>query len=604
MAQILVIEDDTVNATLTTYNLQKEGHEVLQAENGQLGVKIAEEMIPDLIICDISMPVMDGYMTLQYIRSHPQTAMIPFILLTARDDRPSWRKGISLGADDFLTKPYNSEDLIDAVNQQFKRKSTIEENRDEAIRLSLDQEREIFVAGPVSVVKLNPENNYSIEFISENIHQWGFRSSELMNPQQSFLNIIPLEDQEQVKIIFNKARQQQSRHFEIEHRIQLPDNTYSWVHGYFKPHHGISDNQSYLHGYIIDITARKSMEQELLELRQREKGKLNKLLDSYKLPNETQDFPSSFKTIDTCSGNYIKVLHEADLHATSDIPVLITGESGTGKDQLAKAIHRSSPAAKKPFYHISMASFNETMQTIEKDYQKILQQDESTHKQSDNWSGTIFIDEIGHLPLDYQGRLLRILQDTDLNNTYYFNTLKKPTSRIIAATSMDPEQLIQKGILRKDLYYRLRGAWLHIPALRERKDDIPLLLKTFFHEIGGSYHDNSIESKTWKILMSYPFPGNIRELRSAVLHAINLSRGETITLKHLPASIKNFHQKQTPKENGVTDIELISMYDVEKEHILKAYHAMGSNKMKTARALDISLSTLRRKLEQYEEDDS
>ena len=310
---------------------------------------------------------------------------------------------------------------------------------------------------------------------------------------------------------------------------------------------------------------------------------------------------NAFKGIDTRSPRMKRILLEAELHAGSDVPVLITGESGTGKEVLAHAIHKASPRATRDFTPINMASLNGSLFDAEffghtkgaftgadKARSGYL---EKTHL------GTLFLDEIGHLPLAVQGKLLRFMQD----GSYYrvgASTHRQADIRFVAATNADLDKLMAKGHFRKDLYYRIRGGWLHLPPLRERKEDIPLLLRAFINAASRPHRASAISDEAMNYLMRFDFPGNVRELKSIILSALNLAQGRSIQPKHLPRHLlgkKNNTRVDCPMEGQPTS----TLAEVEKEHIICTYRQSGHNKSKTARVLGIGLNTLRRKLSAY-----
>lgn len=308
-----------------------------------------------------------------------------------------------------------------------------------------------------------------------------------------------------------------------------------------------------------------------------------------------------FKTIITGAETMIGILKEAELHARSDVPVLITGESGTGKELLAKAIHLASPRARSPFLSVNMAAltgslfdaefFGHTRGAFtgaEKDRIGYL---EATHR------GTLFLDEIGDLPPEVQGKLLRVLQEGEFIKLGTSKTMKVDV-RFFAATNTDIDQLMAKGDFRKDLYFRLKVARIHLPPLRERREDIPLLIGDFLK--GG--HDRpggvEIDDDALSLLMDYDYPGNVRELRSILQAAVNLSQGRRLKVRFLPDYVRK-SRKIAPKAVLPDGRPVISLSETEKSHILKVYNETGGNKMKTARLLGIGLNTLRRKLASY-----
>jgi transcriptional regulator with PAS, ATPase and Fis domain len=212
--------------------------------------------------------------------------------------------------------------------------------------------------------------------------------------------------------------------------------------------------------------------------------------------------------------------------------------------------------------------------------------------------GTLFLDEIGDLPLALQGKLLRVLQDGEFSKLGSSKS-QKVDLRFIAATNENLEQMMAQKRFRKDLYYRIRGGWLHLPPLRERRDDIFLLCRKFLDKYYDVNANGFIEKEALDLLIRYPYPGNIRELKSILQSAVNLARGEAIREDHLPSHIKSSLQAYVEDEPQTSAAAIQPLAEVEKAHILKIYKQTGENKSKTARLLGIGLNTLRRKLAGY-----
>jgi DNA-binding NtrC family response regulator len=217
---------------------------------------------------------------------------------------------------------------------------------------------------------------------------------------------------------------------------------------------------------------------------------------------------------------------------------------------------------------------------------------EHTHR------GTLFLDEIGHMPMGLQGKLLRFMQD----GSYYkvgTSTHRHVDVRFIAATNADLDKLMTRGLFRKDLYYRIKGGWLHLPKLTERKNDIPLLIRTFAGAAGRRSLASVISAEALKLLMHGEYPGNIRELRSIIQSAMNMAQGIPIKPHHLPKHILRAKRGST-MDFRMDDPQVKTLAQVEKEHIIHIYRHFGGNKSKTARMLGIGLNTLRRKLKAYQ----
>ncbi len=341
-----------------------------------------------------------------------------------------------------------------------------------------------------------------------------------------------------------------------------------------------------------------------------ERKRLRDILDLEKrdtLPAITRKAP--FRPIITQSRAMLRVLMEAELHAASNVPVLITGESGTGKELLARAIHKSSPRASHPFTPVNMASLTPTLFEAEffghtrGAFTGAATQRSGYLRHTDK--GTLFLDEIGDLPLELQGKLLRVLQEGEYTRLGSSQQLQVDI-RFIAATNANLEQMLEQKHFRQDLYYRIRGSWLHLPPLRERREDIPLLAKTFLAR-HGSNGEIQLTAEALAVLETYDFPGNVRELSTLLHSAANLAQGNPIAINHLPEHLRRLPTTITPshptqpmmKSSGSAPLR--PLVEIEKEYILKAYGRLNSNKAKTAKALGIGINTLRRKLKQYGE---
>ena len=332
-----------------------------------------------------------------------------------------------------------------------------------------------------------------------------------------------------------------------------------------------------------------------------ERKRLLDILDIEKsktLPKLTHTEP--FKPIVTRSERVLRVLKEAELHAASDVPILITGESGTGKELLARAIHTASPRASFPFTPVNMANLSGSLFEAE-----FFGHTKGAFTGAENGrvgylehtdKGTFFLDEIGNLPLEIQGKLLRVLQDGEylkLGTSRYFTA----DVRFIAATNESLDKLMAKRLFRKDLYYRIRGGWLHLPPLRERQEDIPLLANKFLQDYRDPENDYGIEEEAMCLLMEYNYPGNIRELSSIIQSAVNLAQDRPVSSNVLPDHLRQ--RKSISRCQNKSDAPIVSLSQVEKSHILKVYKHTNQNKSQTARLLGIGLNTLRRKLGSY-----
>ncbi|KAA0259058.1 sigma-54-dependent Fis family transcriptional regulator [Deferribacter autotrophicus] len=288
-----------------------------------------------------------------------------------------------------------------------------------------------------------------------------------------------------------------------------------------------------------------------------------------------------------------KIIDLLKMVAPTDATVLIMGESGTGKELIARSIHNNSPRKGKPFLAVNCAALNENL--IESE---LFGHEKGAFTGADKAKpgkfeladgGTIFLDEIGELPLQTQAKLLRVLQDKTFERVGGLKTLKTD-ARIVAATNRNLEEMVKEGKFREDLYFRLNVFPVFVPPLRERKNEIPLLLNFFikkysekFQKIIKGYSDDYL-----KVLMKYNFPGNIRELENIVERSIILCRGEMLTRDLLPPlKMENSSSKKS------------SMKEHEKILIEKALKETNGNKSKAAELLGISRKTLHNKIKEY-----
>jgi len=277
----------------------------------------------------------------------------------------------------------------------------------------------------------------------------------------------------------------------------------------------------------------------------------------------------------------------------SDSAVLILGESGTGKELIASTIHYQSPRKDKPFIRVNCAALPENL--IESElfgYEKgaftgAVKRKPGRFELADG--GSIFLDEVGELPPSIQAKLLRVLQDGTFERLGGTETLKVNV-RIISASNRNLEDDIKTGRFREDLYYRLNVIPIHIPPLRERKEDIPLLIE---HFIGRSSKKVRFSPEAINALMRYDFPGNVRELENIVERCITLSEGKTIESHELPQHILRGGQPQPL--NKLSEVTA----KAEREHIIKVLRATRNNRSRAAEILGISRKTLWEKINAY-----
>jgi two-component system response regulator AtoC len=283
-------------------------------------------------------------------------------------------------------------------------------------------------------------------------------------------------------------------------------------------------------------------------------------------------------------------------------PVLITGESGTGKELVARAIHFRGAFAGRPFVAVDCGSLVPTL--IESElfgYEKgaftgALRSKTGLFQSASG--GTIFLDEIGELPLEMQAKLLRVLQEKEVRPVGSNQKIKVDV-RVIAATNRDLEEEYRKGMFRKDLYFRLNVVTVYVPALRERRSDIPMLANWFLERYAPG-DSIQITQAAMKCLLQYEWPGNVRELENCIERAVALGDRRTIGVNDLPPSIASVspagYADSVPSSAGLSSTDL---EDIERATIQRVFEQVNGDKVRAGKMLGISRATLYRKLKRY-----
>ncbi len=288
--------------------------------------------------------------------------------------------------------------------------------------------------------------------------------------------------------------------------------------------------------------------------------------------------------------------------AKSKATILLTGESGTGKELIARAIHYESDRAKDPFIAINCAAIPENLLEAELfGYEKgsftgALISKPGKFELANG--GTIFLDEIGDLPLSLQAKLLRVIQDRTFERIGGTRPIKVDV-RIIAATNKNLEDMVKNGSFREDLYYRLNVIPIYLPPLRERKEDLPLLIDHFLKKFNKEYGRNlNINQEAMKKLINYSWPGNVRELENTIERLVILAEGEEVTLNDLPFYIK---QEENSKIIGIKPIESLTyqLELIEKKAIKEALKACNYNQTKAAKMLGLTKRQINYKIKKY-----
>jgi two-component system, NtrC family, response regulator AtoC len=302
----------------------------------------------------------------------------------------------------------------------------------------------------------------------------------------------------------------------------------------------------------------------------------------------------------------LRVLEFLDKVAeTNGATVLLQGENGTGKDLFARALHYRSGRADGPFLDISCTAMPETLFESELfGYEKGAFTDARAAKRgllelADG--GSLFLDEIGDMPLVSQAKLLKVLE------TKRFKRLGGTEDhlvdlRVIAATNKDLEEAVRNGVFREDLYYRLKVVPILLPPLRERRDDIPLLLESYMAKYNAEFRKSfgRVSNDALQLLMAYSWPGNVRELRNVVERILILENGETILPEHLPPEIISPGESPQPQSLFRLPPSGISLEELERDCVRQALQMANGNQTRAAQLLGISRDALRYRMQKLE----
>ena len=339
-----------------------------------------------------------------------------------------------------------------------------------------------------------------------------------------------------------------------------------------------------LKGYVIDFIDKKDAIKNYNKINKEYKIMLDNIIGECQIIKNTKN--------------------EALMASKSSSTVLIIGESGTGKELFARAIHNHSKRSENPFIAVNCAAIPDNL--LESELFGYEEGAFTGAKKGGNLGkfeladkGTIFLDEIGDMSLHLQAKLLRVLQEKELNKIG--SSLNKLIDvRVIAATNKNLEDMVSNGLFREDLYYRLNVIPINLPSLRERKEDIPLLIDFMVKEYARKLDKEveCVDENVLETLIEYKWPGNIRELQNIIEYSVNMSFSNKITMDILPSKIKQRPKDQVSMENE--DIETLD--ELERREIIKAlnkYKDYKKDKDLVARALGISRATLYRKLDKY-----
>ncbi len=474
MSRILIADDTPASLSLLVDLLEPLGHEILAVSNGREAIHLTHRAKPDLVLLDVMMPINDGFTVCRALKADPETADIPVIFITSRQEPADIVKGFRLGAVDYIPKPYHAEEVVTRV----------------ATHLELSR-------------------------VTRELRQ---RNAEL-------------EEEIGKRKEAEKARDKAAERLSA----MAADEAKRWGIG------GFVGGSPHLRRIVADIER---------------------------------------------------------LRTFGRTSVLITGESGTGKELVARAIHHHSPRSAGPFVAVNCVAIpSDLAESLFFGHMKgaftgAMADRKGYLELADG--GTLFLDEIGDMPATLQGKLLRVLEDGEVTPVGS-NKPRKVDIRIVSATNADLKRKMAAGDFREDLFFRLARYAVETPALRERKEDLPLLaahfLKVFAEEMGTPVP--VIGSDALELLGGHPFPGNIRELKNVMERAVILSGGREIRREHL--QLLQVAAPPPPPAPEPEEPLPLNIGEAEQELIQRALRQTNGNVAEAARLLGIHRSRIYRK---------
>lgn len=584
MNKILIIDDDPVNIQVLTDILQPD-YEIFFARSGPKALQhLADGLFPSIILLDIRMPEMDGYQVLSRIGQEPEVADIPVIFITALDDAEHETRGLHMGAVDYITRPFHPVIVRARIANHLELARTRRESQ--------SRYRALFNHTADGVIVCDLKGRI-IEANAAMTRQTGYNREELLG--MDYAHTCIQAEANQVEQRMTRIREIGSSTFEsmqsVKNGTEFPVEVSA---------HRIEFNgRPAVLFFCRDISQRKAAEAEVKHyqnhLEELVAKRTEELKEKEEALTELQHTMKNRRGVRNIIGRSLimqKVIQRIEILADVSSTVIVTGESGTGKELVSEGLHYAGVRKNKPFVKIGCSDLSETL--IESELFGHVQGaftgavKARIGKFEAAGQGTVFLDEIGDIPPTFQQRLVRVLEERCFERVGE-NTPIPMQARIVAATHQDLADMVRRGRFREDLYYRLKVVELQVPPLRERKEDIPLLIRHYLahfnRELKKSIADVSAE--VLDIFMNKNWAGNIRQLRHVLEWACINCPGTLITADDIP-------EEAMP---GRTSPSLEKYADIpEARRILEVLRQVRWNKTRAASILGVSRQTLYRKI--------
>jgi two-component system response regulator HydG len=573
---ILIVDDTPENLTVLRKMLAVKGYRVRTALGGKVALKTVMAEPPDLILLDILMPEMDGYEVCNALKANPISSKIPIIFISALTETENVLQAFKTGGVDYIAKPFKTDEVLARVRTHLELKhahlelqNAIREKNESHLMLQtiLESIENIIVTVDDKLQIIN--TNRELDTICDCMPGDEISFQEYLNNGKG-----PLVDALLNTFDSNKPIK------ELRVDCKCGDGTEKTLVLNTAPLIRSNNESSGAVLVIRDISRLASLEKNLLE-------------------------KHSYRSIIGKSESMQKVYSLLERVVDLDVNVLVCGDSGTGKELVAEAIHYGGTRAAGPLVKVNCAALSENLLESELfghvrgAFTGAIKDRIGRCKAAEG--GTLFLDEIGDISPQFQAKLLRFLEQKEFERLGDSKTLKADV-RVVAATNHDLAAKVSENKFREDLFYRLKGILIQLPALKERIDDIPLLMSHFIRTSRKTQKKNieEISDDVTKLFMEYRWPGNVRELKSAMEYACAICPGEIIHREDLPSELfSDVALEKLARRKTDSTSENIHEQRSEKGLILDVLEKTAWNKAKAARLLGMGRTTLYAKLLKY-----
>ncbi len=588
---VLVVDDDPVNLDILVQTLEQD-YFLIIAKNGKRALELARSHRPDLILLDILMPEMDGFEVCRRLKENPETEPIPVIFLSVMEAPGQKHHGFEVGGVDYVTKPFHADEVLARVRTHVTIKRLREklESHNMLIGMELHEKSRQLETLMNNLPGLAYQGEHTpdrkVRFVSQGVARLtGYTPEDFTGPDgMGLLSLVHADDRDRVFATLETALGNKEP-FELTYRIVTSWGEEKWV---WEQGAGVyatgPEGPLLVEGFINDVTEKQKQDntirQENEELRNRLKAR--------------------------CSGDIVgnspQITVVFDLIARAaavDDNVVVYGESGTGKELVARAIHDGSARYRRPFVAVNCGAIPESLFESELfGYKKGAFTGATADKkgyldQADG--GTLFLDELGEISLMGQVKLLRAIEHGGFTPVGG-SQIHRPNVRIIAATNRNLLERVNEGAMRRDFYYRIHVIPIHLPPLRERKSDIPLLVEHFLKAYPSNKRFEYMDSEMLHAFMLYDWPGNVRELQNVLYQYLSLGTahlGDTVIGENAGQAAS---ASDAPEE-ALSLTEALSRF--EKAYLLNALKKNGWKRGPTAESLGVDRRTLFRKMKDF-----